>query len=1172
MKIQTKILGGFLATILTGLTLGAASLLLTDRFKNETRDLSELQLEISDFMEILNSHYTWRHNLFEAVMGGAEFTGTTDPNTCILSRWMTHDMTAGVAGNNDSEFREIVNRLKPSHDTIHIRAQIIKELLNDGDTDRATAIFRESIMPGFTEVVAGLTDIMRWYNNQVHKKYKHLRTIETFSGTVSVVIFIVIIAAGLLLAVLVTHNIIKQQTRLRAHSKKMADTLNNMSAIFLSNSAESFDSMMTSGMGLVADLMELDRLNVWRNYHTQDGLCASQIYRWDRESGGTTEPISELTGMSYAKIAPRWEEIFKNGESINGPARLIPEGHLLSAYGIVSALITPIFLKKQLWGFVIFSDNKKERSFDEDSVEMMRSAAFLCANAISRIDMERDLNETHKLYQTIVKSSPLGVTVFDENIRIIDCNDEILKICDTTKQNYIDNFYTLSSEFQADGQRSVDKAIKIMKYVIESGETVVLEWIHKTSLGEPVPVELTIVCIKQDRGYIGLAFAYDMRKIKKMEMEILKSARINQAILDELPIGMAIFDGTPKVIDCNDELLRMFDAPKEHLLSRYYEDFSPKYLPDGRDALEEAYKITNRAISGETIKTEWPHQTAKGEPVPCALTLTRVQGEKEFIGLGFLYDLRDIKKMSQKLEEALKHANAASEAKGAFLSNMSHEMRTPLNTIMGMASIGKKAQNIDRKNYALAKIEDASSHLLGVINDVLDMAKIEANKLDLVTSEFSFEKMLKKAVNAVSVRMEEKQQTFHVGIDGKIPHILVGDDQRLAQIIINLLSNAVKFTPESGNIRLSASLTKEDGDGCTVTIEVNDSGIGISPEQQKRLFRTFEQADSGTSRKFGGTGLGLVISRRLVEMMGGEISVASTQGEGSTFTFYFKAARGKENFDSLLDPSVNWENMKILVVDDAKEVLAYFSEIFSRYNVYCDTAVNGPDAIKLIEKNNGYDIYFIDWNMPEMNGIELTKHIKERSEAKKNVVIMISSTEWTMIHAEAESAGVDKFLMKPLFASDIMDCMNSCLGVHGYDTPDMKVAVKHGELKGCRILLAEDIAINREVLLSHMEDADAEFDCAENGLEALELLNKNPNKYDMIFMDVQMPQMDGLEATRRIRETGNKITIIAMTANVFKEDIERCFEAGMDDHIGKPFDVVKVMKKIRQYWKKNGTA
>ena len=947
--------------------------------------------------------------------------------------------------------------------------------------------------------------------------------------------------------------------------KKMSDTLNKAAAIFLSNNADKFEDIMSSGMGLIADIADLDRLNIWRNHQEPDGLHVSQIYRWDRRSGGTTKPTPEFKDVLYADFAPRWEKLFLNYESINSPVKLLPEEEMLRKYNAVSVYITPILIKGNLWGFMLFSDIRNERFYDEDCVSMLKSAASLCVNAVIRNEADLEISKATKFYQAIIKSAPYGLTIFDENIHIIDCNDEILKMLGTNKQEYINNFYNFSPEYQPDGEKSIEKALRTMKYVITSEEMVLINWEHKTLKGEIVPCELKVTYIEQDGEFTGLAFAYDLRKIKKMETEIDRAARINRSILETMPIGMAFFDGTPRVTDCNTALTKMFDAPKEQIINRYYEDFSPEFLPDGKNALEEAYKNTNRAIDGEIMRFEWPHQTAKGEPVPCDVTLIRVKDENEFIGLGFLYDMRDIKKLTVELENALKHARAASEAKGYFLSNMSHEMRTPLNTIMGMSSIGRNAPSMDRKNYALGKIEEASSHLLGVINDVLDMAKIEAGKLELVLTDFSFEKVLKKAINAISLRMEQKQQEFNINIDGSIPHLLVGDDQRLTQVIINLLSNAVKYTPEGGRIRLDAYLYEERNDVCTIYVEVSDTGIGIAKELSTKIFDAFEQAERGTSRKFGGTGLGLAISKRIVEMMGGEIGVTSELGEGSEFKFSFKAERSKVDVIPMLDSSVNWENIKILVVDDSPDILIYFSEILRRYGVVCDVAINGKDALDLIEISGGYDMYFVDWKMPEMNGIELTEKIKNYNPDRKSVVIMISSTDWTVIHEEAENAGVKKFLMKPLFASDIMDCMNICLGVSGTNTPRQQKNIMAGELKGCRILLAEDIEINREILLASMEETCAEIDCAENGLEALKIIKENPDKYEMIFMDVQMPEMDGLEATRNIRRLGNKIPIVAMTANVFKEDIEQCLAAGMNDHVGKPLDLSNVLEKVRKY-------
>jgi CheY-like chemotaxis protein len=355
-----------------------------------------------------------------------------------------------------------------------------------------------------------------------------------------------------------------------------------------------------------------------------------------------------------------------------------------------------------------------------------------------------------------------------------------------------------------------------------------------------------------------------------------------------------------------------------------------------------------------------------------------------------------------------------------------------------MTVIGKKAKSIEDKNLALRKIEDASSHLLGVINDVLDMSKIEANKLELAPINFNIEKMLQKIITINNFRIEEKQQILSVNIDDNVPRFVTGDDQRLAQVITNLLSNAVKFTPEGGNIYLNLSLIGETEGICELRIEVIDSGIGISREQQEKLFTAFGQAESGTSRKYGGTGLGLVISKRIIELMGGNIRLESELGKGARFIFTIKVQCNEKIA----------ENLK----KDQKKYQTITEDIF-----------------------------------------------------------------------------VDK-----------------------------------------RVLIAEDVEINREIFISLLENTGLLIDCAKNGKEALDIVTENPEKYDIVFMDLQMPQMDGLEAARRIRsfESENnrrQIPIVAMTANVFKDDIEACLEAGMNDHLGKPLDIEKLMEKLHTY-------
>jgi signal transduction histidine kinase/CheY-like chemotaxis protein len=413
-------------------------------------------------------------------------------------------------------------------------------------------------------------------------------------------------------------------------------------------------------------------------------------------------------------------------------------------------------------------------------------------------------------------------------------------------------------------------------------------------------------------------------------------------------------------------------------------------------------------------------------------------------------------KLNQKAEEARIAAELADASKSRFLANMSHEIRTPMNAIIGMTSIGKSTSETERKDYAFGKIDEASVHLLGIINDILDMSKIEADRLELSPAEFDLKALLQKVVNVINFRAEERHQTITVSFDENIPRNLIGDDQRLAQVIINLLGNAVKFTPEKGSIFLDAGLEKTMGDVYTLRIAISDTGIGVSEEQQARLFNSFEQAENSTTRKFGGTGLGLAISKRIVELMQGKIWVKSELGRGATFAFTFETQKGTEEIPA--------------------------------------AKANGTTASSGAETEN----------MQADNG-ELPEEI-------------------------------EKFT-------------------------------------GFRVLLVDDIEINREIVMAMLEPASLEIECAENGAEAVKLFSEHPERYDIIFMDLQMPEMDGFEATTCIRALdipkARQIPIVAMTANVFREDIEKCLAAGMNDHLGKPLDFDEVLGLLHRYLKPN---
>ena len=526
-----------------------------------------------------------------------------------------------------------------------------------------------------------------------------------------------------------------------------------------------------------------------------------------------------------------------------------------------------------------------------------------------------------------------------------------------------------------------------------------------------------------------------------------------------------------------------------------------------------------------------------------------------------------VRERTKQLEEQVVIAETASKAKSSFLSNMSHEIRTPMNAIIGMTTIGKLAQTSSKKDDALNKIEGASKQLLGIINDILDISKIEADKFELSLTNFEFEKMLQKIADIINLRVDERRQKFFVRIGNEIPHTLYGDDQRLTQVIINLLSNAVKFTPEEGSITLDSQLISEENGMCRLQISVEDTGIGIAEDQKARLFQSFEQADASTSRKYGGTGLGLSITKRIVELMDGEIWIESELGKGSKFIFNVLLKRGDEERKKMLDESVNWGNIRIFAVDDEPEIREFFEAVSENLGISCTVAADADEAAKLLEEDDSYDIYFLDWMLPGMNGVELTRHIKKKTQ-QKSVIIIFSSADWSMLEDEAKTAGANGFLPKPLFPSAIVEAINESLGMERETEPEGKARYLDS-FSGRSILLAEDVEINREIVLSLLEPVRLKIDCAVNGIEAVRLFSESPDKYGMIFMDVQMPEMDGYEATRQIRALdlprAKSIPIVAMTANVFREDIEKCIAAGMNGHIGKPIDFDEVIKTLHKY-------
>ena len=521
-----------------------------------------------------------------------------------------------------------------------------------------------------------------------------------------------------------------------------------------------------------------------------------------------------------------------------------------------------------------------------------------------------------------------------------------------------------------------------------------------------------------------------------------------------------------------------------------------------------------------------------------------------------------------ELEKARQAALEANKAKSEFLANMSHDIRTPMNAIVGMTAIAT-AHIDDRKQVenCLRKITLSSKHLLGLINDVLDMSKIESGKLTLTTEQISLKEVVEGIVNIMQPQVKTKKQTFDIHVENIFTENVWCDGIRLNQVLLNLLSNATKYTPEGGSIQLSLSEEKSPKGENYVRIHINvrDNGIGMSPEFLKRIYESYSRADGTRIHKTEGAGLGMAITKYIVDAMEGTIEIQSEPDKGSEFllTFDFEKADAME-IDMVL-PAWN-----MLVVDDDELLCKTAMDALKSIGIKAEWTLSGEKAIELViehhKKREDYQIILLDWKLPGMNGIQAAREIR-RNLGDEVPILLISAYDWSEFEAEAREAGISGFISKPLFKSTLYHalCQYMDVGTEHEQTLNQNI-----DLSGRRILLAEDNELNWEVAKELLTDLGVELDWAEDGQICLDKFQKSPEGYyDIILMDIRMPHMTGYEATQAIRGLAHpdalSIPIIAMSADAFSDDIQHCLQCGMNAHIAKPIDVIELTRLLKRY-------
>lgn len=625
-------------------------------------------------------------------------------------------------------------------------------------------------------------------------------------------------------------------------------------------------------------------------------------------------------------------------------------------------------------------------------------------------------------------------------------------------------------------------------------------------------------------------------------------------------VGYSSVEEFPDVLESWSSLLHEEDKDR---VMKEFQDAINDYT--GRTAYDTEYRLLTK-----TQGWRWFHAIGQ---------LTRRTDGTPITYIGIFIDITREKEMEQKLDEqqqalkaALAQAQQANAAKTSFLSSMSHEIRTPMNAIIGLDSIALKDPDLPpRTREQLEKIGGSAKHLLSLINDILDMSRIESGRLIIKYEEFSFREMLEQINTMINGQCQEKGLAYDCRLLTRVDDFYIGDDMKLKQVLINILGNAVKFTPEGGTVTFSVEQMNQFQDKVAMRFVIKDTGIGMDKEYLPRIFDPFSQEDENRANKYGSTGLGMAITKNIVEMMNGNITVESEKGVGSTFTVTVTLRTSDRK---AMDHDVRPQDLKVLIIDDDPIDCEHARLVLEEVGIASDSCLEGHAALEMLRvahaRREPYNLILVDLRMPEQDGIEVTRKIRELY-ADESTIVILTAYNWDDILEEAIESGVDGFMAKPLFASGVLDEFKQAIA----RKKNAKENQPEIDLNGRRVLLAEDIELNAEIMMDILEIEGIEADHAENGQIALDMFRNSPvNTYDAILMDVRMPVLSGLEATMAIRALdrpdAKAIPIIALTANALDEDVQQSLQAGMNAHLSKPvepehlYETLKTLIQQRQ--------
>jgi len=698
---------------------------------------------------------------------------------------------------------------------------------------------------------------------------------------------------------------------------------------------------------------------------------------------------------------------------------------------------------------------------------------------------------------------------------------------------------------------------------------VVLEHIHFEKDGTAKNVEIHGYPIFDSKGNVFQMIEYclDITERKRAEEALRESEEHLKTILDSIHAGIMVIDPeTHKIVDANRFAVEMIGTYRAQVLGS---------LCHGYVCPAERGKCPITDLKQTVDCSERALMKANGQRVPILKSVVPVVRKGRKYLMESFIDITDRKRAEESLRRAKEEAEAANRLKSEFLANMSHEIRTPMNAVIGMTRIALDTDLTDEQRECLTIVKESGYALLGLLDDILDLSRIEAGRIELDTIDFDLRATVESVADILAHRASTKGLELACLVHHEVPPFLQGDPGRLRQILMNLGGNAVKFT-EKGEVAVQVELLRETEDSAALLFSVTDTGVGIPKDKQEKIFESFIQADGSTTRKYGGTGLGLSISKRLVEVLGGKIGVESHLGKGSRFwfTLTFKRQREVKELPSLTLPDMRGK--RILVTDDNATNRTILVKILESFGCSPQAVESGAEALQLLkrsaQKRRAFDLVLLDMHMPGMDGEKTLRAIKDDPEIKHVPVVIVTSIGERGDTARLEAWGCAGYLTKPVKQSQLFDTIITVLGRQKTKERPCSIVTRHTiaeqKRRALQALVAEDNPMNQKLAVALLTRAGYSVDAVENGRMTLEALKRKA--YDLILMDVQMPAMDGFEATQAIRKMEDDrkhIPIIAMTAHAMKGDRERCLEAGMDDYVSKPIEPQELFNIIEKWTK-----